>query len=166
MKDGSLSQHSYPTLPQRRTGGRKLPPTPRKPSTLNLGVVGTVVLAAQRGNREHTARHRTGIDLFHFVFFIILLNQHHLKHSLFYQPISLTGSWQCRSANESLIFNFSVVFVMQLIILMMDVWCASCCSWAMAWVPLFNNLRKQTSIFSYDMPVNHYFIVVKMFTRF
>jgi len=49
VKDGSLSQHSYPTLPQRRTGGRKLPPTPRKPSTLNLGVVGTVVLAAQRG---------------------------------------------------------------------------------------------------------------------
>jgi len=61
VKDGSLSQHSYPTLPQRRTGGRKLPPTPRKPSTLNLGVVGTVVLAAQRGNREHTARHRTGV---------------------------------------------------------------------------------------------------------
>jgi len=73
VKDGSLSQHSYPTLPQRRTGGRKLPPTPRKPSTLNLGVVGTVVLAAQRGNREHTARHRTGIDLFCSVVFCLFV---------------------------------------------------------------------------------------------
>lgn len=28
---------SYPTIPQRRGGGRRLPPTPNKPSTLHLG---------------------------------------------------------------------------------------------------------------------------------
>lgn len=54
-KEGSLSQHSYPTLPQRRTGGRRLPPTPRNPSTLNFGVVGAVVMAAaQRAPRERS----------------------------------------------------------------------------------------------------------------
>jgi len=60
VREGSLSQHSYPTLPQRRTGGRRLPPTPRKPSTLNLGVVGSVVLATQRLPRSPTAPHISG----------------------------------------------------------------------------------------------------------
>uniref|UniRef100_A0A1B0AMT8 Uncharacterized protein n=1 Tax=Glossina palpalis gambiensis TaxID=67801 RepID=A0A1B0AMT8_9MUSC len=33
---GTHGQHSYPTLNQRRGGGRRLPPTPSKPSTLQL----------------------------------------------------------------------------------------------------------------------------------
>lgn len=56
-KDSNLSQHSYPTLPQRRTGGRRLPPTPKKPSTLHFGAVGSVVMAAQRNPRD---RHMPG----------------------------------------------------------------------------------------------------------
>lgn len=54
VKEGSLSQHSYPTLPQRRSGGRRLPPTPRNPSTLNFGVVGAVVMATQRHPRDRS----------------------------------------------------------------------------------------------------------------
>ncbi|XP_045030505.1 voltage-dependent calcium channel type A subunit alpha-1 isoform X7 [Daphnia magna] len=54
VKEGSLSQHSYPTLPQRRSGGRRLPPTPRNPSTLNFGVAGAVVMATQRSTRERS----------------------------------------------------------------------------------------------------------------
>jgi len=54
-----LSQHSYPTLPQRRSGGRRLPPTPRNPSTLNYGAVGAVVMATQRAPRN-TSGHLTG----------------------------------------------------------------------------------------------------------
>lgn len=57
MKEGSLSQHSYPTLPQRRSGGRRLPPTPRNPSTLNFGVVGAVVMATQRAPHSPTSAH-------------------------------------------------------------------------------------------------------------
>ena len=57
MKEGSLSQHSYPTLPQRRSGGRRLPPTPRNPSTLNFGVVGAVVMATQRASHSPTSAH-------------------------------------------------------------------------------------------------------------
>ncbi|KAL9886445.1 calcium voltage-gated channel subunit cacophony isoform 15-T15 [Glossina fuscipes fuscipes] len=35
-RGGTHGQHSYPTLNQRRGGGRRLPPTPSKPSTLQL----------------------------------------------------------------------------------------------------------------------------------
>ncbi|XP_046452680.1 voltage-dependent calcium channel type A subunit alpha-1-like isoform X10 [Daphnia pulex] len=61
VKEGSLSQHSYPTLPQRRSGGRRLPPTPRNPSTLNFGVVGAVVMATQRAPHSPTSAHLGGV---------------------------------------------------------------------------------------------------------
>nr|CAH0109633.1 unnamed protein product [Daphnia galeata] len=61
VKEGSLSQHSYPTLPQRRSGGRRLPPTPRNPSTLNFGVVGAVVMATQRAPHSPTSAHLSGV---------------------------------------------------------------------------------------------------------
>lgn len=36
LKQGGHVQHSYPVLASRRGGGRRLPPTPCKPSTLQL----------------------------------------------------------------------------------------------------------------------------------
>ncbi|XP_042203570.1 voltage-dependent calcium channel type A subunit alpha-1-like isoform X7 [Homarus americanus] len=45
---------SYPTIPQRRGGGRRLPPTPNKPSTLHLGPQPTQPLPGHQGAGHHT----------------------------------------------------------------------------------------------------------------
>ncbi|XP_071552669.1 voltage-dependent calcium channel type A subunit alpha-1 isoform X2 [Panulirus ornatus] len=45
---------SYPTIPQRRGGGRRLPPTPNKPSTLHLGPQPSQPLSGHQGAGQHT----------------------------------------------------------------------------------------------------------------
>lgn len=45
---------SYPTIPQRRGGGRRLPPTPNKPSTLHLGPQAPQPLPGRPGAGHHT----------------------------------------------------------------------------------------------------------------
>ncbi|KAK8724872.1 hypothetical protein OTU49_010957 [Cherax quadricarinatus] len=45
---------SYPTIPQRRGGGRRLPPTPNKPSTLHLGPQPSQPLPGHQPVSHHT----------------------------------------------------------------------------------------------------------------